>query len=46
MLRCQYFQPGAGIGNGEKLFATLLARGLVNNFKIVGKEGHDFDGSV
>ena len=46
MLCCQFLQPGAGIGNGEELFAALVARGLVNTFPKVGKEGHDFDGSA
>ena len=46
MLCCQFFQPGAGIGNGEELLAALVARGLVNHFSKVGKEGHDFDCSA
>jgi len=42
----QFFQPGAGIGNGEELFAALVAQCLVNHFQKVGKEGHNFDGSA
>jgi hypothetical protein len=42
----ELLEPGAGIGDGDKLRAASIPLGVVDKFPEVGEERHDFDGSA